>query len=187
MSARLRPQPAVPSHRPTCKKPALPHGLLSPELALVLPSLWPSERTGDFCGVSKGLHELKLISCSPLCGLLGCGSPRWGTAGRTRRRASGSHLALELGFLGGPGGSQIVDHVLQLLVALHQHADLMAQVQAAGGARGLRVNLARFQGCQGLVRSHAHGQQRGRRGQHALDDRPELVKLGVGKKAGAGH
>ena len=53
----------------------------------------------------------------------------------------------------------------------------MAQVQAAGRAGGCRVDLAGGQGGQGLVRGHvqAHGQQRGGRGQHVLNDRPELV------------
>lgn len=101
----------------------------------------------------------------------------------TRREASRTHLALQLGFLGRPGDSQVVDHVLELLIALHQHADLVAQVQAAGRAGGLGVNAARCQGSRALARSHAHGQQPGRRGQHVLNDRPELVQLRAGEKA----
>lgn len=149
-------------------EPALAHG---PSLGI--PCCDPMEGQETFVGSLTGSIHRKLalrrryhalwdsISPSALCG-----SPQG--AGR-------AHLALELGFLGRPGGSQVVDHVLELLVALHQRADLMAHVQAAGWARGLRVNLARCQGDRGLLGGHAHGQQRGRGRQHALDDGPELV------------
>lgn len=154
-------------------------------------TLWKDQ---GLCGVSKALYyemgpsgpgatplRLRPLWASGLC------SPQGAMCGRTRREASRTDLALHLGFLGGSGGYQAVDHVLQLLIALHQRADLVAQVQAAGWAGCLRANLTRYQGCRGLLRGHAHGQQCGRRGQHVLDDRPELVQLGTGETAGAGQ
>lgn len=93
------------------------------------------------------------------------------------RSQAETHLALQLGLLGGPRGSQAADHVLQLLIALDQQADLVAHIQTAGWAGGLRVDLAGHQGVGGLVRSYAQGQQRGGGAQHALNDGPELVQL----------
>lgn len=95
--------------------------------------------------------------------------------------AEQTRLALQLGLLGGPRGSQAADHVLELLVALHQQADLMTDIQTAGWTGGLRVDLAGHRGACELVWGHAHGQQRGGRAQHVLDDGPELVQLGAGQ------
>lgn len=108
--------PAPPTAR--CAFPA--HGPASPARLAA-----PCGRNGGFCGLPPGKLSRGTLSAAPRC-------PR----GR-------GHLSLQLGFLGGPRGSQAGDHVLQLLIALHQRADLVAQVQAAGRAGGLGVNLAR--------------------------------------------